>query len=152
VEFPSPVLMEGELARVKHLEGQKLKAEILSCLFPVAEGREALASALEKLCLLAEAAVKSGKGLLILSDRGGDADHAPIPMLLATSAVHQHLIRAGLRMRSDIVVETGDAWDIHHFACLIGYGASAIDPYLAFESVRTFAGQKGMEDLDPQQA
>src|SRR5439155_872915 len=97
-------------------------------------------------------AVLNGKSLLILSDRGVDARNAPIPMLLATSAIHQHLIRSGLRMRADLVVETGDAWDVHHFACLIGYGASAIDPYLAFETVRAFAGQRNHEDLDAQQA
>ncbi len=152
VEFPSPILMEGELERVKHLHGSKLQTQVLSCLFPVADGRDALEIALKRLCAEAEDVVRRGKALIVLSDRGVDKDHAPIPMLLATSAVHQHLIRAGLRMRTDIVVETGDAWDIHHFACLIGYGASAIDPYLAFETVRTFAGQKGMEDLDPQQS
>jgi len=152
VEFPSPVLMEGELERVKHLPEARLQSQVLSCLFPVADGRGGLGQAVERVCTEAEDAIRAGKALIILSDRGVDAQHAPIPMLLATSAVHQHLIRVGLRMRADIVVETGDAWDIHHFACLTGYGASAVDPYLAFETVRTFAGQRGMESLDPQQA
>ena len=152
VEFPSPLLMEGALERVKHLTEPHLQSAVLICHFNAADGPQALEPALDRLCSEAVAAVEDGKGLIILSDRGVDETRAPIPMLLATSAVHQHLIRAGLRMRADIVVETADAWDIHHFACLIGYGASAIDPYLAFESVRTFAGQRGMESLDPQQS
>jgi len=152
VEFPSPVLMQGELERVKRLPEARLQAQLLKCHFDPSAGPDGLEEALDELLADAANAVLTGKSLLILSDRGVDEHHAPIPMLLATSAVHQHLIRSGLRMRADIVVETGDAWDIHHFACLIGYGASAIDPYLAFETVRRFAGQRGMETLDPQEA
>ncbi len=152
VEFPSPVLMQGELDRLKRLGEPRLQTQGLKCHFDAAAGPKGLEAALDRLRSDAADAVLNGKSLLILSDRGVDAHNAPIPMLLATSAVHQHLIRSGLRMRADIVVETGDAWDIHHFACLIGYGASAIDPYLAFETVRGFAGQRGMETLDGQQS
>src|SRR5437879_1039651 len=121
VEFPSPVLMQGELEKLKHFRDEHLRARVLKCHFPVANGTEGLEPALQELCSQAAAAVQGGAAFLILSDRGFDAERAPIPMLLAVSAVHQHLIRSGLRMRADIVVETGDAWDIHHFACLIGY-------------------------------
>jgi glutamate synthase (NADPH/NADH) large chain/glutamate synthase (ferredoxin) len=152
VELPSPVLMEGALERLKHLSEPHLKAIVLKCHFPTDAGAAALGPALERLCQQAADAVRAGAGLLILSDRGVEETRAPIPMLLATSAVHQHLIRAGLRTSCDLIVEAGDVWDIHHFACLIGYGASAVDAYLAMESVRSFAGQRGMETLDPQQA
>jgi glutamate synthase (ferredoxin) len=152
IEFPSPVLLDGEIDRIKHSTDDHLRPYVLSCLFPVAGGPEALKAALTGLCDEAAAALRAGASLLILSDRGTDSEMAPIPMLLATSAVHQHLIRAGLRMRGDLVIETGDAWDIHHFACLIGYGASAVHPYLALETVRTFAGGRGTEDLDTEKA
>jgi glutamate synthase (ferredoxin) len=152
IELPSPVLMEGSLERLKHMPEGHLRAQVVKCQFPAADGAPGLAQAVERICREAQRLVVEGAGLLILSDRGVDETLAPIPMLLATSAVHQHLIRAGLRTRCDLIIEAGDVWDIHHFACLIGYGASAVDPYLAMESVRSFAGQRGMEDLDAQQA
>ncbi|MBI4213904.1 MAG: glutamate synthase large subunit [Chloroflexi bacterium] len=151
IELPSPVLMEGALERLKRLPEPHLKAHVLRCHFPAGSGSGGLEPAVRQLCEDAAQAVADGAGLLILSDRGVDENLAPIPMLLATSAVHQHLIRTGIRTRCDLIIEAGDVFDIHHFACLLGYGASAIDPYLALESVRSFAGQRGMEDLDPQQ-
>ena len=79
---------------------------------------------------------EDGFEVLILSDRAIDSDHAPIPSLLATAAVHHHLIRKGLRGQVGIVVEAGDVWEVHHFACLIGFGATAINPYLALSTIR----------------
>ena len=152
IEFPSPVLLDGEIDRIKHSIDDHLRSHVLSCLFSVRGGPEAMEAALTGLCDEAAAALRAGASLLVLSDRGTDEEMAPIPMLLATSSVHQHLIRTGLRMRGDLVVETGDAWDIHHFACLIGYGASAVHPYLALQTVRTFAGGRGTEDLDAEKA
>src|SRR5581483_3257972 len=93
----------------------------------------------------AELAVDAGRTILILSDRAISPRRAPIPLLLAVGAVHHHLIRAGKRTLADIVVEAGDVWDIHHFAALIGYGAAAVHPYLALETVRSFAGERGLE-------
>src|SRR5690606_34820128 len=87
------------------------------------------------LCREAAAAVREGVNILILSDRGVDPDLAPIPMLLATGAVHHHLVREGLRTQCGLVCETGEARDVAHFALLIGYGAGAINPYLAFETI-----------------
>ena len=92
--------------------------------------------ALDDLCAGAVAAVDEGRGLLVISDRAVDRGLAPIPMLLAVSTVHHHLIRTGRRMRTSIVAETADARDVHHFATLIGFGASAVNPYLAFETLR----------------
>src|SRR5262249_11145470 len=96
----------------------------------------------------------AGHPLLILTDRVGQAgrpgdgpgpERAPIPILLATGAVHHHLIRERKRMRADLVVQTGEAWDIHHLACLIGYGARAVHPYLAFAASRSLSGERGFE-------
>src|SRR5207249_9378211 len=99
------------------------------------EGADGLRKALEKLCQDAAQAVKDGFAIIILSDQGVDADRAPIPSLLATAAVHHHLIREGTRTQAGLVIETGEAREVHHFCLLIGYGAGAINPYLAFETL-----------------
>src|SRR4029434_1257812 len=112
-----------------------LRAVTLPMLFTVAEGEAGLQSALEELLNKAAAAVKEGASIVILSDRGVDRDHAPIPALLATSAVHHHLIREGTRTQCGLVIETGEAREAHHFCLLIGYGAGAVNPYLAFETI-----------------
>src|SRR5439155_17437766 len=94
-----------------------------------------LGKAVDELCAAAAKAVKDGASILILSDRGVDRDRAPIPSLLACSAVHHHLIREGTRTQCGLVIETGEAREAHHFCLLIGYGAGAINPYLAFETI-----------------
>src|SRR3712207_9534274 len=91
--------------------------------------------ALRRLCESAESAVRGGSAVLVLSDRGISAEQAPIPSLLATAAVHHHLVRAGIRTRTTLIVETAEAREGHHFALLVGYGASAVNPYLAFETI-----------------
>lgn len=134
----SPVLSETDLETVRN---SGFHASTLSTLYPVASGPDGLASAYRKLCLEADAAVKSGAKILILSDRTNDgisADCSYIPPLLAMGAVHHHLIGEGLRMKVSIVVDTAQCWSTHHFACLIGYGAAAVCPYLAFETVRSW--------------
>ncbi len=133
VHLRSPILLDHEAAR---LRTGYLPSRVLSTVFPVGAGATGLPAALDRLRAAAVAAVEDGVELLILSDKAVDATHVPIPGLLALGAVHHHLIREELRMRCDLVVETGDAWDIHHFACLLGYGAAAIYPYLALASVR----------------
>src|SRR5205823_14406126 len=95
-----------------------------------------LETALDALCDAAESEVAAGAQILILSDRAADACRAPIPMLLALGAVHQRLLETGLRTRADLVVEVGDAWDVHHLATLIGYGAGAVCPWLALRTAR----------------
>ncbi|MCY2951120.1 MAG: glutamate synthase large subunit, partial [Planctomycetota bacterium] len=112
-----------------------LRAVTVPMLFKVAEGEAGLEQAIDELCANASRAIKDGASLLILSDRGVDKDHAPIPSLLATAAVHHHLIREGTRTQAGLIIETGEAREAHHFCLLIGYGAGAVNPYVAFETL-----------------
>ena len=134
--LPSPVLTDGELEVLKKLEAPGVRAVVLSCLFPAAEGPECLRLAIERLCQESLQAMEEGATILILSDRGVDANYAPISMLLAVGAVHNHLLRAGKRMNCSLVCETGEAREMHHICCLIGYGASAVNPYLGFAATK----------------
>jgi glutamate synthase (NADPH/NADH) large chain/glutamate synthase (ferredoxin) len=145
----SPVLLPHEFATVRSLRQKDLKAATLSTLFAVAKGPEELRAAVQQLREDAEAAVDAGATVLILSDRGLTAQLAPIPALLATAAVHHHLIRAGRRMKTSLVVETGSAYDVHQMACLIGYGASAVYPYLLYQTAQALqtAGRLGEESF-----
>jgi glutamate synthase (NADPH/NADH) large chain/glutamate synthase (ferredoxin) len=136
VRTATPLLTNGELAEIQSLKEPAFNSLTLPCLFAAASGRDGLRPAVQDLCRRAEAAVDAGAAILVLSDRGVDEKHAPIPMLLALGAVHHHLIRAGKRMRTSLVCETAEARDVHQFACLIGYGASSINPYLALNTLR----------------
>jgi len=131
-----PILTNEELERIRRIEVPGFASRTLPTLFKVSDEGPGLRAALDHLRREAEAAVRDGVNLLILSDRGVDPDHAAIPMLLATGAVHHHLVRQGLRTQCGIVCETGEARDVAQFALLIGYGAGAINPWLAFESIR----------------
>lgn len=136
LKVESPVLNEAEL---KEIRGSEFATETLSTLFAVADGPEGLEIAVKNLCDRAATAVQNGKEIIILSDKcdsGINAELTYIPPLLAVGAVHHHLIKECLRMKGSLVVETAQCWSTHHFACLIGYGASAVYPYLALESVR----------------
>ncbi|MEB3288318.1 MAG: glutamate synthase-related protein, partial [Leptolyngbya sp.] len=141
LKLESPVINEVELAQI-HQSG--FDTATLSTLYTLAAGPGDLAKAVDALCEQADQAVKAGKTILVLSDRVDaqgnpttlSADTTYIPPLLAVGAVHHHLIRNGLRMHTSLVVDTAQCWSTHHFACLIGYGASAVCPYLALESVR----------------
>src|SRR5690606_7681828 len=136
LELETPVLTNADLAKLRETHLQQVrKPPTLSMLFPVAEGGAGLKEALDELCRQASLAVLDGHGLLILSDRGANEELAPVPSLLATGAVHHHLMRNGTRMRVGIIVETGEARAVQHFALLIGYGAGAVAPYLAFETI-----------------
>jgi glutamate synthase (ferredoxin) len=135
LHLKSPLLSVEQLTAIRRLRHPKLRSLTLPLVFEAAAGRATLKPAVEALCRAAERAVDDGVSLLVLSDRGVDAAHAPIPTLIAVGAVHHHLIRAGKRMRVDIIAETGDAWDIHHFACLLGYGAGAVCPWLALDTM-----------------
>ncbi len=135
-----PLLSNTDLERIRYIDdyiGDSFRTRTLELCYPVEQGAAGMRSALDALCARAEAAVEKGYNILILSDRGMDADLVAIPALLATSAVHHHLIRQGLRTRSGLVVETGAALEIHHFATLAGYGAEAINPYLAFDTIHS---------------
>ncbi len=140
LEVSQPVLTNQDLERVRHIEdnsGGAFRTRTLDMVYPSGEGAAGMGPALDRLCQEAEQAVLDGYNILILSDRNTNRDHIPIPSLLATSAVHHHLIRRGMRTSSGLVVETGAALEVHHFAVLAGYGAEAINPYLAFDSIQS---------------
>ncbi|HEX4628860.1 MAG TPA: glutamate synthase-related protein, partial [Gemmatimonadales bacterium] len=131
-----PILLTDEMAALRAVAGAQ--AVTLDATWELAEGTGAdtLRGALDGLCRAAGRAVRQGARIVILSDRAADRERAPLPMALAVGAVHQHLLENGLRTRLGLVAEAGDAWDVHHFAALIGYGAEAVHPWLALESVR----------------
>src|SRR5438477_5618367 len=128
-----PVLLEDEMAALRGLVGAQ--AVTLDATWQAAGGPESLCAALDALCRTAGSAVQEGAQIIVISDRAADRERAPVPMLLAVGAVHQHLLRKGRRTRVSLVAEAGDAWDVHHFAALIGFGAEAVHPWLALESV-----------------
>ncbi len=141
LEVRQPILTNGDLEKIRcigHFE-DSFDTKTLDITYPSEKGVEGLEAAVERLCDRAEAAVKGGYNIIVLSDRMAGPDRIPIPALLATAAVHHHLIRKGLRTSVGLVIETGEAREIHHFACLAGYGAEAINPYLAFETLAAMA-------------
>src|SRR6266704_3230092 len=129
-----PVLLEDEMAALRGLVGAQ--AVTLDATWQAAGGPESLCATLDALCRTAGGAVEQGAQIIVISDRAADRERAPLPMLLAVGAVHQHLLRKGRRTRVSLVAAAGDAWDVHHFAALIGFGAEAVHPWLALESVR----------------
>ncbi len=136
VALKQPVLTSTELEKLRSIDTGIFQAKTLQTYFRADGKPGSLQRGLDRLCRYAEDAVHDGFEVLILCDRAVDSEHAPIPSLLATAAVHHHLIRKGLRGQVGIVVEAGDVWEVHHFACLIGFGATAINPYLALASIR----------------
>jgi glutamate synthase (ferredoxin) len=152
IQVDTPILDNLDLARIRHVDMPGFRATTVPMLFPVAEGGEGLARALEDLCRHASEAVAQGYTYLILSDRGVDRHRAPIPALLATAGVHHHLIREGSRVKVGLIIETGEAREVHHMALLLGYGAGAVNPYLAFETLDDMIRQGLLPGLDHQTA
>ncbi|MEH6374447.1 glutamate synthase large subunit [Streptomyces sp. KLMMK] len=157
VTLPFPVIDNDELAKLIHINADGdmpgLKAVTLSGLYRVSGGGEALAARLQEICAEADAAIADGARLVVLSDRHSDAEHAPIPSLLLTSAVHHHLIRTKQRTHVGLLVEAGDVREVHHVALLIGYGAAAVNPYLAMESVEDLVrAGTFLQDIEPEAA
>jgi glutamate synthase (NADPH/NADH) large chain len=157
VVLPFPVIDNDELAKLIHVNADGdmpgFKAATLSGLYRVHGGGDALAARIDEICAEADAAIENGARLIVLSDRHSDAEHAPIPSLLLTAAVHHHLIRTKQRTQVGLLVEAGDVREVHHVALLIGYGAAAVNPYLAMESVEDLlrAGTF-LNGLEPEQA
>ncbi len=147
-----PILTNAELAQIKNLALPGLKSVTLPTLFPVAEGEAGLRRALETLCELASEAIADGYTIIVLSDRGVNAAYAPIPSLLATSAVHHHLIREGTRTRVGLVVESGEPREAQHFCLLMGYGAGAINPYLAYATMAGMIHEGILKDVSEETA
>ena len=152
VLIDQPVLTAAELEKIRALGDERAISTTLPTLFPVSTGEKGMEEALSRLCERAESAVKAGSAVLVLSDRGVNETQAPIPSLLATASVHHHLVRAGIRTATTLVVETAEAREVHHFALLVGYGATAVNPYLAFETIEALAGSHFMEDVGPEEA
>ncbi|MGA8380838.1 MAG: glutamate synthase large subunit [Stellaceae bacterium] len=146
LEVAQPILTDGDLQKTHAIESlvPAFRTDTLDATWPAAEGADGLAPALERLCREATLAVEAGHNILILSDRATSAGRVPIPALLATSAVHHHLIRRGQRTLTGIVVETGEAREVHHFCALAGYGAEAINPYLAFATIEQIRVENGL--------
>ena len=135
LRIPRNIFTNYELEKLRHVSVGNFQAKTLPMLFRAAEGAAGMEEVLEDLNRKADEAVRSGYSLIILTDRGVDRDHAAIPSLLATASVHHHLIRNGARGNVGLIVETGEAREVHHFALLAGFGATAINPYLAFETL-----------------
>jgi glutamate synthase (NADPH/NADH) large chain len=136
LELPQPVLTNKELEKIRYVDHYHFQTKTINILFNTAQP-DALEKALTRICQYSQDAVEDGYSIILLSDRLMDSSHAPIPSLLAVSAVHHHLIRKGLRAKVGIIVEAGDVWETHHFATLIGFGASGINPYMAFETIKS---------------
>ncbi len=154
LEVSQPVLDFKEISKIRHIDkytGGKFRSYELNICYPVAWGKEGIEARLASLCAEAVDAVKSGYNILIVSDRLTNREQVAIPALLATSAVHQHLVAQGLRTSTGLVVETGSAREVHHFALLAGYGAEAVHPYLAMETLAQIARKQG-GDLTPEKA
>ncbi|MES2329128.1 MAG: glutamate synthase large subunit [Bacteroidota bacterium] len=136
VALKHPVLNNHELEKIRSIDTGIFQAKTLQTYFRANGKAGSLKAGLDRLCRYAVDAVEDGFEVIILTDRAIDSDHAPIPSLLATAAVHHHLIRKGYRGQVGIIVEAGDVWEVHHFACLLGFGATAINPYLALSTIR----------------
>ncbi|CAG18965.1 glutamate synthase large subunit [Photobacterium profundum] len=147
VELESPVLSNAELEKLRAIDKEHLQAKTLDIVFRANGEQGKLERALTRICQYSEDAVNDGYSIIILTDRAVNSNHAAIPAMLAVGAVHHHLIRKGLRAKCDIIIETGDARETHHFATLVGYGANAINPYLVTE---TLVDLQKKRKLDPE--
>jgi glutamate synthase domain-containing protein 2/glutamate synthase domain-containing protein 1/glutamate synthase domain-containing protein 3 len=133
--MPQPILRNSELEKLRQVDHEVFEARTIDITWPVKEGPRGMEKRLQEICEQASRLVADGMNILILSDRNLGRDRSPLPSLLATAAVHHHLVRETTRLRCGLVVETGEAREVHHIACLIGYGAAAVNPYLMFESL-----------------
>ena len=148
IKITSPILDNGELAKFRHLDDPAFRAVTLPMLYSPSEGGDCLERTMDQLCRQASEAVADGCTILILSDRGADRARAPVPSLLATAGVHHHLVREGTRTKCGLLLESGEAREVHHMALLLGYGAGAINPYLAFETLDDMIQQGQLVDID----
>jgi glutamate synthase domain-containing protein 1 len=135
LEMEQPILRSSELEKLRQVDSEIFHSHTVDVTWPVADGPDGMAAAVQRIADEASEAVARGVNILILSDRNLGPDRAAIPSLLAVSSVHHHLVRAGTRLQTGLVLESGEPREVHHFATLIGYGASAINPYLMFESL-----------------
>ncbi len=150
----TPILFDRELAQLRHVDSSVFKAHTVDVTWPVSDGPDGMAAALDRVCSEADDALADGTNILILSDRAMSPERAAIPALLAVAGVHHHLVREGTRLQTGLVLESGEPREVHHFATLIGYGASAINPYLMFGSLEQLVVEgriHGVEDFETAQ-
>jgi len=152
LRLESPILTNAQMAQLKAIADPTLRATTLPIRYRVRDGGAGLRKALDALCAAAARAVVDGAGILVLSDRDIDEEHAPIPSLLAVGAVHHHLIREGLRTRCGLALESGEPREVMHFALLVGYGCAAINPYLAFETLVDMIRSKVLKNVAEDEA
>ena len=153
LEVKRPLLTNKEMAVIKNLQTNTLRAVTLSMLYPVNGGTEAMETAIESICIDAYRAIRNGANILVLSDRGVNSRMAAVPALLASAAVHNYLIKKTVRSDVGLVLESGEPRETHHFCTLIGYGITAINPYLALDTVKALAAEgKLLPGLDGEQA
>jgi glutamate synthase (NADPH/NADH) large chain/glutamate synthase (ferredoxin) len=148
LRLQSPILTNPEIQQILALKDGPFHPATVSCRFPISEGPDGLKRHLDRICAEAEKAIDDGAALIILSDWDIDAQHAPIPMLLATGAVHHHLVRADKRSKASLICETSECRDVHQFACLLGYGASAVNPYTALATLDGFVARGELKKGD----
>ncbi|MBI3570514.1 MAG: glutamate synthase large subunit, partial [Gammaproteobacteria bacterium] len=148
LKLKTTILDNEELAKIRHIDRAGFKTVTLPMLFPAGSAGAGLARAMDELCEKASAAIRDGASFLILSDRGTDARQMPIPALLATAGVHHHLVRAGTRVKVGLIVESGEPREVHHVALLLGYGAGAVNPYLALETLDDMIHEKFLSGVD----
>ena len=147
-----PILTDEELERLRHVDRPGFRAVTLPAVFEATEGGPGLEAAMSRLCEAADRAIEDGANILIISDRSVDAEHAPIPALLAVAGLHHHLIREGTRTGVGLALESGEPREIHHFALLIGYGVGAINPYLVYETLEDMIRREILTDITPGEA
>lgn len=152
IKLKNPILTNGELGKLRHIETEGFRAKTLPILFAAEQGAEGLKMAMEALYQAADEAIALGANILILSDRGLDKTQAAIPALLAIAGLHHHLIRVGSRTKVGLVIESGEPREVHHFCLLLGYGANAINPYLAFETLTDMIRQGDVKGLNHEEA
>jgi glutamate synthase domain-containing protein 2/glutamate synthase domain-containing protein 1/glutamate synthase domain-containing protein 3 len=147
----TPILRNHELEKLRQVDSSVFRARTIDITWPVADGPEGMEAALDRLCAEADRALAEGANILILSDRAVGPERAAIPSLLAVGGVHHHLVREGTRLQAGLVLESGEPREVHHFATLIGYGASAINPYVMFDSLAELVAEgkiPGVEDVE----
>lgn len=152
ISLESPILSNEDFAKIRHVRRAGFKSMSIPILFPAELGAEGMRIALERMNEAADRVMAKGHNILILSDRGVDRENAAIPALLAVSSLHHHLIRSGSRTKVSILLESGEPREVHHYALLLGYGVSAVNPYLAFESLDDMIGQGLLRGISHEKA
>jgi glutamate synthase (ferredoxin) len=148
IKMHYPILSNAEMEKLRHIDRPGFKSVTVPILFPVADGPKGLGEAMERLFATADEAIAAGTNILVLSDRGVSAALAPIPALLAVAGLHHHLIRKGTRTLVGLILESGEPREVHHFSLLIGYGCTAVNPYLAFDTLDDLIKQGLLQELD----